>query len=62
MYEAIKLNLAKKGWKEGSFQFYSIPAAVAGITCNVLTNPFWVVRTRMQAEIFRSSCEIHYEK
>lgn len=63
MYEAIKLQSKHRfGWEEGSFHLYSISAGIAGLTCNVITNPFWLVRTRMQAEIFRSNCELHYER
>lgn len=63
MYEAIKLQSKQRfGWEEGSFHLYSLSAGVAGLSCNVITNPFWLVRTRMQAEIFRSSCELHYER
>ena len=32
------------------------------MVCNVITNPFWVVRTRMQAESFRNTCHIHFDK
>ena len=48
------------GWQENSFKLYSVSASIAGITCNVITNPFWLVRTRMQAETFRSACELNY--
>ena len=48
MYEAIKLQCQSTlGWHEGDFYLYSMSAAIAGITCNVITNPFWLVRTRM---------------
>ena len=29
---------------------------------NVITNPFWLVRTRMQAEVFRHSSQLHYSR
>lgn len=63
LYEQIKLKFKSKFlWEENSFKLYSIAAAIAGITCNIITNPFWVVRTRMQSEIFRSICEKNYEQ
>lgn len=49
------------GWQENDFKLYSLSASIAGISCNLITNPFWVVRTRMQAEIFRSLCDKNYE-
>ena len=63
MYEAIKNKFKDLyGWQEGDYKLYSAAAGIAGISCNVITNPFWLVRTRMQAEIFRSSCEINYQR
>jgi len=38
---------SKFEWHEGDFYLYSFSAGIAGITCNVITNPFWLVRTRM---------------
>lgn len=46
--------------EEGSFSLYAVSATVSGILINCITNPFWMVRTRMQAEIFRSMCEDNY--
>ena len=56
LYEGIKLRCKSQfGWEEGDFYLYSLSAATAGLSCNVITNPFWMVRTRMQAEIFRDA-------
>ncbi len=61
LYEKVKLHFKNDhGWDENSFKLYSLSAGISGLFCNVITNPFWVVRTRMQAEIFRSMCEDHY--
>jgi solute carrier family 25 (mitochondrial folate transporter), member 32 len=61
MYEAIKHHYRTNlGLQEGSFALYGCASATAGALCNVLSNPFWMVRTRMQAEIFRSACEENY--
>ena len=61
LYESFKgyfrdtLNL-----KEGSFSLYGLSAVFSGVIINCITNPFWMVRTRMQAEIFRSMSEDNY--
>ena len=61
LYEAIKdFCKMKYGWHDNDFKLYSVSASIAGITCNIITNPFWVVRTRMQAEIFRTLCDKNY--
>jgi hypothetical protein len=63
MYETFKIKFHQKfEWDENSFKLYSLSASLAGVTCNVITNPFWMVRTRMQAEAFRSSCEVSYHE
>ncbi len=49
-------------WPEESFRLYSVSAGLSGLFCNIVTNPFWVVRTRMQAEIFRCMNQDHYER
>lgn len=55
LYENTKIFFKEKyGWKDNSFKLYSVSAGICGLLCNIATNPFWVVRTRMQAEIFRS--------
>ena len=63
LYERTKIYFKEKqGWHEDSFKLYSVSAGLSGLFCNVVTNPFWVVRTRMQAEIFRSACNDHYHR
>lgn len=54
MYEWFK-NYAKLNFKleEGSFQLYAGSVCVASVISNCISNPFWMVRTRMQAETFR---------
>ena len=62
LYERVKQHFKKtKGWQEDTFKLYAVSAGLSGFFCNVVTNPFWVVRTRMQAEIFRSPTQLHYE-
>jgi hypothetical protein len=63
LYEQCKLYFKRKyDWRDDSFKLYSVSAGLSGLFCNVVTNPFWVVRTRMQAEIFRSASQKHYER
>mmetsp|Transcript_1093 Transcript_1093/g.1648 ORF Transcript_1093/g.1648 Transcript_1093/m.1648 type:complete len:81 (+) Transcript_1093:342-584(+) len=61
MYEAFK-NFFRDTLQleEGSFSLYAASATVSGIISNCITNPFWMVRTRMQAETFRSMSEANY--
>lgn len=48
LYEKTKLYFKDTyGWHDDSFKLYSISAGISGLFCNVVTNPFWVVRTRM---------------
>ncbi|CDW79824.1 mitochondrial carrier protein [Stylonychia lemnae] len=63
LYESTKLRFKEDyGWQDDSFKLYSASAGISGLICNIITNPFWVVRTRMQAEIFRSAQQEHYER
>ena len=41
--------------KQGDFKFYAASAGLAGTFCNILTNPLWMVRVRMQSEIFNNA-------
>ena len=63
LYELAKQELrATFGWREGDLRLYSAAAGVAGSICNVLTNPFFLLRTRMQAEAFADESSGHYNK
>lgn len=46
--------------KDGDVSFYAVSSGMAGFFCNILTNPIWIVRTRMQAEIFQSGMNAEY--
>lgn len=48
LYENTKIYFKENyDWKENSFKLYSVSAGICGLFCNIVTNPFWVVRTRM---------------
>lgn len=56
LYEKAKIYFRDTyGWRDESFKLYAASAGMSGLFSNVITNPFWVVRTRMQGEIFRSA-------
>ena len=62
LYEAIKAEFKVKfKWQENDFMLYAASATVAGVICNCISNPLWLVRTRMQAEVFRSISEENYQ-
>jgi hypothetical protein len=48
--------------KKGDVKLYAVSAGLAGTTCNVLSNPLWMVRVRMQSEIFNNPCMIDFRK
>ena len=48
------------GIEDGSFTLYALAASSSGVISNCISNPFWMVRTRMQAEIFRTMSEENY--
>ena len=62
IYERFKRSF-RETWemKEGSFALYAFAAASSGVISNCISNPFWMVRTRMQAEIFRSMSQENYK-
>ena len=41
---------------------YSISVLAAGSVVRVVSNPLVVVRTRMQAEIFNNTSDLHFKK
>jgi len=59
IYEKMKHYLVeKRNFEPEAFSVYAVSAGVSGIFCNLVTNPFWLVRTRMQGEIFRTDGSI----
>ena len=63
VYEKLRIKLADQfhGHKT-DFKIVSLASAMTGILCNVITNPLWLVRVRMQAEVFRETSNSTYEK
>ena len=62
-YEMTKAQLRNNyDFKSDDMRLHSISAGIAGALCNVLTNPLWLVRTRMQSEIFKNPSQEHYNK
>lgn len=48
IYEKLKLVYHDTlGLEEDTFALYALASGTAGAACNVLSNPFWMVRTRM---------------
>lgn len=48
VYDMIKTRLKKDyAFEEDSVSFYSLSAGLAGCVTNTITNPFWMLRTRM---------------
>jgi len=63
LYEYTKTELQTKfGFKEGDIALYAIGAGLAGTGCNILTNPLWMVRVRMQSEIFNNASPEAFNK
>lgn len=60
--ECKSLVTKATGWQDGDIRKYTSSAGMAGTICNILTNPLWMVRTRMQAEIFQNVSRDHYNE
>ena len=61
LYEGFKdLYRDSFALEEGSFRLYAVAAVSSAVISNCISNPFWMVRTRMQAEVFRSLSEENY--
>ena len=61
LYEATKREFkARFDLNDKDFTLYAASATVSGVVCNCISNPLWLVRTRMQAEVFRSMSEANY--
>ena len=48
IYEHIKGELKSNyGFTKDDTSLYALSSGMAGTTCNIITNPLWMVRTRM---------------
>ena len=55
LYEYTKTEMQSRTTMTTSDpKMYAISAGIAGTLCNVFTNPLWMVRVRMQSEIFNN--------
>jgi hypothetical protein len=52
MYEFLKETQIKNG-ATSDFQKYAIPSGISGIIANIVTNPLWVIRTRILGDQMR---------
>ena len=63
LYEKLRLEVSKTlNVDKSNPKVVAISSGSAGMIWNIITNPFWLVRTRMQAEVFRHSSQLHYSR
>lgn len=61
LYEKLRLRFAEDfGLEKSSLKVVIFSCGIAGFASNLITNPMWMIRTRMQAEIFKSEGKPHY--
>lgn len=48
IYEAAKTFYAQKGYSK--YSEYLLSTVTAGTICNIITNPIWVIRTRIMVQ------------
>lgn len=55
LYERLRLNFAEQFEADkASLKVVFLSCGIAGLVANLITNPMWMIRTRMQAEIFKA--------
>lgn len=63
VYENLRVKLSNELHAQKSdFKVVWISSALTGVLCNVITNPLWLVRVRMQSEVFRGTSHQMYKK
>ena len=58
LYESIKTKIIEKGHSHETA--YLVGTMTAGSICNIITNPIWVVRTRLMAQYLHHESN-HYK-
>mmetsp|Transcript_6791 Transcript_6791/g.5937 ORF Transcript_6791/g.5937 Transcript_6791/m.5937 type:complete len:259 (+) Transcript_6791:15-791(+) len=62
IYERLRLHFSEKfGLEKSSLKVVFMSCGIAGTFSSILTNPMWMIRTRMQAEIFKSKGKPNYQ-
>lgn len=62
LYEKLRLTFAEKFQQDkSSFKVVASSCGIAGLISSFITNPMWVIRTRMMAEIFKAQGVPDYE-
>ena len=62
IYEKLRIKFSKSmNVDKSSIKVVLMAGGISGFFSNLVTNPIWLIRTRMQAEIFRSIDQNHYE-
>lgn len=67
LYEIAKIHFSERfNAPTDSFKVVAYSSAMTGAFCNVVTNPFWLVKTRIQSEVYRieniSSHQEHHSR
>lgn len=52
VYHGILSILTNDNNQKSHFYYHSLAAAGSGLTANIVTNPMWVVRTRMMTDVY----------
>lgn len=62
-YEKLRLYFAQKlDMEKSEFRVVFLSWGIAGLVSSVITNPMWMIRTRMQTEVFHSQGQVNYER
>lgn len=52
-YEMLKLRVRRYLNEENSFLCFAIPSTLSGFFTNLILSPLWVLKVRLQADIYR---------
>lgn len=63
LYEYAKSEVeTRTELQKGDVKLYALSAGLAGTACNIMTNPLWMVRVRMQSEIFNNPSIAEFQR